>query len=121
MPLLTLVTFLPMLGALLILVLPKEKVNWQRTAAVVFSGLSFLVSLQILRVFDPATSALQLAEKSSWIPYFGINYHLGVDGLSLPLLVLTTLLSLLSIIASFNIELRVKEYFFWFLVLETGM
>ncbi|OGR83489.1 MAG: oxidoreductase [Elusimicrobia bacterium RIFCSPLOWO2_01_FULL_64_13] len=121
MPLLTLVTFLPMLGALLILVLPKEKVNWQRTAAVVFSGLSFLVSLQILRVFDPATSALQLAEKSSWIPSFGINYHLGVDGLSLPLLVLTTLLSLLSIIASFNIELRVKEYFFWFLVLETGM
>lgn len=64
---------------------------------------------------------MQFVEKFSWIPQFGISYHVGIDGLSYPLILLTALLSVLSIIGSFQIETRVKEYFFWFLLLETGM
>src|SRR5205823_5348780 len=67
------------------------------------------------------SSEFQFVEKVDWIPAFRIRYFLGTDGLSLPLLVLTTLLSLLAIIASFHIEERVKEYFFFFLLLETAM
>jgi NADH-quinone oxidoreductase subunit M len=64
---------------------------------------------------------MQLVERHAWIPVFDIHYYLGVDGLSMPLVLLTTLLSLISVIASYGIENRVKEYFFWFLMLETGM
>jgi len=115
------ITFLPVIGAVLILMMPKDKVNLLRWTAVVFSALSFVLSLQVFKDFDRAQAAMQFTEKVSWIPFFNINYSLGVDGLSLPLVILTTLLSLLSILASFGIEKRVKEYFFWFLVLETGM
>ena len=64
---------------------------------------------------------MQFVEKLPWISSFHIEYHLGIDGLSFPLLLLTTLLSFISIIASFSIDKRTKEYFFWFLLLETGM
>lgn len=121
MSLLSAITFLPLLGAIIILVLPKDKVRWHRSCAMIFSLLSFIFSLQLFKEFNRLEIAMQFVEKISWIPAFGIQYHLGVDGLSVPLVVLTTLLSLLSIVASFNIENRVKEYFFWFLLLETGM
>lgn len=121
MGLLSAITFLPFLGAILILALPKEKANLLRLTALIFSLLSFILSLQLLFGYQSAEGTMQFIEKASWIPAFGINYHVGIDGLSMPLVVLTTVLSLLSIIASFNIELRVKEYFFWFLILETGM
>lgn len=115
------ITFLPLLGALAILLLPKDNKPLIRGAAVLFSSAALLVSLLAWGKFDGTSAAMQLTEKVSWIPSLGIHYALGVDGLSLPLLVLTTLLSLISILASFNIENRLKEYFFWFLLLETGM
>ncbi|MBI4218064.1 MAG: NADH-quinone oxidoreductase subunit M [Elusimicrobia bacterium] len=115
------ITFLPLIGAILILFVPKEKTSQHRFIAVAFSLLSFLISIAIFSAFDSSNSGMQFVEKVAWIPSFGIHYFVGMDGLSYPLLVLTTLLSLLSIIASFNIENRVKEYFFWFLLLETGM
>ena len=121
MCLLSAITFIPVIGAIAIMLLPKEKVNLHRLTAVVFAALSFLLSLQLYHSFNSQSDVMQFVEKVSWIPAFGINYHLGIDGLSLPLILLTTLLSLLAIIASFNIEIRVKEYFFWFLLLETGM
>jgi len=121
MCILSIITFLPLIGAILILLLPKEKENLLRWTAVLFSALSFVLSIWVFKNFDRAQAAMQLTEKVSWIPFFNINYSLGVDGLSLPLLVLTTLLSLLSILGSFGIQNRVKEYFFWFLALETGM
>ncbi len=118
---LSLITFMPVLGALLILLLSKEKVYLHRFIALLFSGISFITSIALFCSFDRATPGMQFVEKISWIPAMGVQYHVGVDGLSYPLVLLTTLLSLLSIIASFNITNRVKEYFFWFLLLETGM
>jgi NADH-quinone oxidoreductase subunit M len=121
MGVLSLITFLPLLGGIVILLMPKEKSQLLRVVAVVSSGASFLASLWLWANFNTATSDFQYIERFSWISAFNIHYFLGVDGLSLALIVLTTLLTLLSVIASFSIELRIKEYFFFFLLLETAM
>ncbi|MBI4397214.1 MAG: NADH-quinone oxidoreductase subunit M [Elusimicrobia bacterium] len=121
MGVLSLITFLPLVGAALILLLNNEKKAAIRWTASIFSAIPLAVSLWLYVNFDSASSAVQFLEKIPWIPAFNIHYSVGVDGLSLPMVVLTTLLSFLSVIASFGIENRIKEYFFWFLLLETGM
>jgi NADH-quinone oxidoreductase subunit M len=121
---LSLITFLPFIGGLIILALPKERKELIRGVAVVSSGLALLVSILAWVKFDAATGgwdSMQLVERFSWIPTFGIQYAVGIDGLSLPMILLTTVLSVVAMIASFGIETRIKEYFFWFLLLETGM
>jgi len=115
------IIFLPLVGAVVIMFMPKEKISLHRSLAVLFSGVTFAVSVWLAMRFDRTSSGYQWVESLSWIPKFNIHYQLGADGLSYPLVLLTTLLSLISIIASFNIQERVKEYFFWFLMLETGM
>ncbi len=121
MCLLSTIVFLPLIGAIAILFVPKEKINLHRLIATAVTALAFVISLQLIGGFNSQTAEMQFMEKMSWIPAFNIHYFVGIDGLSMPLVLLTTLLTLLSVIASFNIENRVKEYFFWFLMLETGM
>jgi NADH-quinone oxidoreductase subunit M len=122
LPLLTLVTLLPLAGALVIAVLPRERLDWIRWAALGTSLLAWAVSLYLLTGFDPAQSGFQFGEEASWVPAFGIQYKLGVDGISLALVVLTTTLTWISILASFGpIKERVKEYMISFLLLEVGM
>src|SRR5438105_4504218 len=121
MHVLSLITWLPFAGAILILFAPKDNKLAVRVLAAIFSGAAFIASLWLWVNFNISVSDLQFIEKFSWIPTFGIHYFMAVDGLSLPLIVLTTLLTLLSVIGSFHIELRVKEYFFFFLLLETAM
>ena len=121
MGILSLLIFLPLIGGVLILLTPKENAPVQRALAVLASGGTLAVSVWLGLRFDRTTSALQWVESLSWIPQFNIHYQLGVDGLSGPLVLLTTLLSLVSVIGSFGIRERVKEYFFWFLLLEAGM
>jgi len=115
------ITFLPLVGAAVLMGLPKENKGLIRGVATLTAALAFGASLLAWKSFDSASPALQLVERASWIPTLGVQYFLGVDGLSMPLVLLTTFLSLISIIASYNIETRLKEYFFWFLVLEAGM
>jgi NADH-quinone oxidoreductase subunit M len=122
LPLLTLVTFLPLLGVLVIALLPRHQHNWIRWAALGTSLLTWAVSLFLLASFDPSVPGFQYVETAQWIPAFGIEYKLGVDGISLALVVLTTTLTWISILASFGpIKDRVKEYMISFLVLEVGM
>jgi NADH-quinone oxidoreductase subunit M len=121
MGVLSLITWLPLLGAVALVLVPKEKSQLLRVVAVASSGAAFLASLWLWANFNLSTADFQYVERFSWIPTFNIQYVMGVDGLSLALVVLTTLLTLLSVIASFNIEVRIKEYFFFFLLLETGM
>src|SRR5262245_53845812 len=118
---LTWLTLLPLLGSVVILLSKKDNSGFHRTAATVFSGLAFALSLLMWPSFDGAKVAMQFVDDVAWIPSFGIHYHLGVDGLSFPLVLLTTLLTLVSVIASFGVTQRTREYFFWFLLLETGM
>jgi len=126
MGILSSIIFLPLLGALIILVLPKEQVKAVRAVGVLATLASLAASLYGLSVFEPGDAAagtlpMQFIEKFSWIPSFDVHYFLGVDGLSFPLILLTTVLCFLAAVYSCSIELRVKEFFFWFLILEVGM
>jgi NADH-quinone oxidoreductase subunit M len=122
LPLLTLVTFLPAAGALLIAFLPRDRHKWIRWAALGTALMTWVVSLALLVVFDPAVAGFQYVESADWVPAFGIQYKLGIDGISLALVVLTTTLTWISILASFGpIKERVKEYMISFLLLEVGM
>jgi NADH-quinone oxidoreductase subunit M len=118
---LTSTIFIPLIGAMLILATPEDKKGLIRGIGIGFSAIAFAVTLWMFFAFDRTTSAMQFVERANWIPSFHVQYYLGVDGLSYPMLILTTLLCLLSLVASLHIENRVKEYFFWFLILETGM
>jgi NADH-quinone oxidoreductase subunit M len=119
--LLTLMTFVPLVGALAILLVPKERANAIRWTALAFSVAALLLSVWVAIAFDYGATGIQMATKVQWIQAIPVYYQLGVDGLSLPLLLLTTALTSLCIVYSWHIEHRVKEYFFMFLLLETGM
>jgi len=120
-PILSSIVFLPLLGGLIVLLIPKNNVRLIRVTAGVFTFASFLLSSLLLVKFNFSNTAMQFSERLSWIPAINIWYHLGVDGISLGLLFLTTLLSFLACIASFGIDNRQKEYFFLYLLLSTGM
>src|SRR5207253_11239469 len=101
--------FLPLLFALLIALWPKE--TSIRHLALGLSVIEFFLSLSIFQKFDPSSASLQLVERHVWIPRFGISYFLGVDGLSLWLVILTTFLTPIIILASWTaIEKRVKGF-----------
>jgi NADH-quinone oxidoreductase subunit M len=121
MPILTLMTFLPLVGAVIVLCLPKDKVKWIQWTSAIFSFLVLVLGFFIFFSFNRNSSDLQFVEQYKWIPSLNITYFMGIDGLSVAMLILTPLLSFLSVIFSFNIKERIKEYFFFFLLLETGM
>lgn len=121
MGILSVITFLPLLGAVIILFIPKKRTGFIQLLATAVSLATFLLSGWLYFVFDRNTAGIQFIEKFPWIPGLNIEYFLGVDGLSLPLVILTGLLSFLSVVYSYSIKERIKEYFFFFLVLETGM
>jgi NADH-quinone oxidoreductase subunit M len=122
LPLLTIVTFLPLLGAVLIAFIPRQRLSWIRAAALVTALATFVTSLVLLAGFDAGAPGFQFQEETEWIPAFGIQYKLGVDGMSLALVVLSTTLTWIAILASFGpITDRVKEYMISFLLLEVGM
>ncbi|MEW6567370.1 MAG: NADH-quinone oxidoreductase subunit M [Chloroflexota bacterium] len=122
--LLSLVVFFPVVGALAVLILPGRRVNLMRWTAVLTSTIAFALSLWMLVRFDRAEPGLQLVTRLPWIRVAGWNleYHLGVDGLSLLLVLLTTLLTPVSILSTWTaVEERVREFMVFFLLLETGM
>ena len=122
LPLLSVVTFLPLVGVVVIALLPRERLSAIRGAALITALLTWVVSLLLLAGFDIGATGFQFRETADWVPAFGIQYKLGIDGISLVLIVLTTTLSWISILASFGpIRERVKEYMISFLVLEIGM
>jgi NADH-quinone oxidoreductase subunit M len=121
-PILTATVFTPVVGLVVVLLLPERWLNGIRAVAVAFTAVALGFSVWALAAFDPGiTGAMQFEEIHRWIPSVDVFYHLGVDGLSVPLLILTTLLSFLAAIASFSIKERVKEYFALYLLLEAGM
>jgi NADH-quinone oxidoreductase subunit M len=124
-PILSLVTFLPLAGALFCLVVngPKEAVDRNcRSAALLTSLVTFLISLVLWIRFDPTKAGFQFEEKVAWVPALGIGYHMGIDGISLFFVLLSTLLTPICILASWeSVKVRVKEYMVAFLVLETFM
>jgi NADH-quinone oxidoreductase subunit M len=113
--------FIPLLGALLVLLQNEEGAIWR--SAFIFSLLPLAISLYLFGAFDPREASYQFVEQYSWIPQFGISYHIGMDGISLFLVILTTLLISLSLLYSGggDIETRPREFCFFMLLLETGL
>jgi NADH-quinone oxidoreductase subunit M len=117
-PLLTIVIFLPLLGALAVAIAPATAA---RPLALGFALVTWVMSLFLLVGYLPRPG-FQFVETVDWIPIFGIQYKLGADGLAVALVVLTTTLSWISILASFKpIQTRIKEYMISFLILEVGL
>jgi NADH-quinone oxidoreductase subunit M len=112
---------LPVIGAVLLLLVPRRQTQALFSLALLASGLTFFWSLKILNLFDGQSGEMQLIERIPWIPGFGIWYIVGVDGISLFLLLLTTLLMPIAILASWSVQEKVKEYLIFMLLLETGM
>ena len=112
---------LPLIGMLVILAMPKTSASAIRRVAIAVTLLTLLVSLQLLGGFQASSGSIQCEEKLLWIPQLQVFYHLGIDGLSLPMVLLTTLLSFLACLASHSIKERQKEYYVLYLLLELGM
>lgn len=121
MPILSLITFLPIVGVFFILSMDSKRSELIRVTALLVSIVVFFVSLPLYFTFDAHTYEMQFVEKLQWIPSFGIHYHVGIDGISLFLILLTTFITPISILASWHIARNVKEYMVAMLVLETGM
>jgi len=124
-PLLTLVTFLPLVGVLFILVLRGEAEAVARNArwiALWTSLVDFALSLALWAYFDPTRAEFQFVEHAEWLPGFNIAYHMGIDGISLFFVLLATFLTPICIVSSWiSVTHRVKEYMIAFLALETLM
>ncbi len=118
---LSLIVFLPLAGVLLILLLPREQGGRIRHIALVATLATLALTIATAVRFDTSISDPQFVEQYQWIPFINVEYFFGVDGLSMPMVVLTALLTVAAIFASWHITHRVKEYFIWMLVLETGV
>src|SRR4030095_12251462 len=126
---LSIILFTPLVGALLLLFVPKENKHAIRWIANMVAVIGLLVSLPLVPMFwaqrfeiTPDHFKFHEGAPSNWIPSIGAGYQLGIDGISFLLIMLTTLLGCISILCSWTaIEERVKEYYIWFLVLQTGM
>ena len=125
---LSIILFTPLIGALVLLFVPKENKDAVRWIANIFALGGFLVSLPLVPMFwaqrFDATQHFKFIEgtANNWIPSIGAGYTIGIDGISFLLIMLTTLLGWISILSSWTaIENRVKEYYVWFLILQTGM
>jgi NADH-quinone oxidoreductase subunit M len=118
---LSLLLAVPLFGAVMVALIPEAFVKAVRATAMGFSLLAFAVSLYVLAGFQPGSYHLQMVESVPWLPQLGVNYRLGVDGLSLWLLVLTTFLNVIAVWFSFYVTKRVKTYFVMTLLLLTAM
>ncbi len=120
-PILTCIISSTLLGALIVLCVPKKNVFLIKAIATVSTLIPLLFSLFLILKFNLTDTAMQFQEKVSWIPQVNVWYHLGLDGISIGLIFLTSLLGFLACVASYRIGIRQKEYFFFYLLLNTGM
>ena len=121
-PLLSLILFTPLAGAILLLFVGKQNENLIKWIANVTVALGFLVSLPLWFWYDSSNPEWQFVERADWIPSIGAEYFLGIDGFSMMLILLATLMGVIAVLSSWNaIHMRVKEYYIFLLLLQTGM
>ena len=119
---LSVVLFTPLAGAILLLLIPRGMELAHRIGGNLFGVLGFLVSLPLVFWWKPGVETFSFQENVSWIPSIGARYHLGIDGISLLLVMLTTFLGMIAILSSWSaIHQRTKEYYILLLLLQTGM
>ena len=113
--------WLPIIGMVAIAFIPRDNENLIKNVSAVTTGVQFILTLVLWNKFDSNIGAIQFKEKYNWIPSFNIEYFLGVDGLSLPMVILTGLLFFIGVFVSWNTKKAVKGYFALFLLLDTGV
>ena len=113
--------WLPIIGMVVIVLIPRNQEDIIKKVAAVFTGVQFLFSIVLWKQFDQANGSMQFMERADWIPSFNISYILGVDGLSLPMVILTAMLCFIGVFVSWNNTKAVKGYFALYLLLDTGM
>lgn len=121
MQILTGLLLVPLCGAILIGVMPAERDRWYRGVALLTSALAMAISFYLLTQFDINAVGLQLTEHMKWNPRLGIAYDVGIDGFSLPMIILACVLSFVAILASKSITEKTKGYYLLLLLLETAM
>ena len=117
---LSIVLFAPLAGMLVLLLIPNSNQKAIKLWANIVALAGFLVSLPLVTSFDRAKD-FQFVEQARWIPTIGATYHLGIDGIGLMLVILTTAIGFIAILSSWNVQKRLKEYYAFFLLLQTGM
>jgi NADH-quinone oxidoreductase subunit M len=121
-PILTLIVFLPLLGVALLLFVDRAAEELAKWITLVVSGLTFLVSLPLYWAFDDKATGFQFVERHPWIAAWGAEYHLGLDGISLFLVLLTTLLTVIAVAGTWRaVEKHTREFMITLLLLEVGM
>ncbi|MBI4216163.1 MAG: NADH-quinone oxidoreductase subunit M [Chloroflexi bacterium] len=120
-PILTTIVFLPALGAVVLALLPRPGDRLVRYTAATFTFITFILTLLLFQSFDQKLGTMQFRERVPWISSLNINFDLGVDGLSLTMVLLMGILGFLAVLISWKVEKRVREYFIWLLLLEMGV
>ncbi len=122
LPILSILIFLPLATAIVVAVLDRRRSDVLYGVGLAGMLVTFIVSASTFARFDPHTAALQFVERATWIPSAGISYHVGVDGISLPLVMLTTIILPLALLSAWGpVTERVKEFVFSMLVLQTAL
>ena len=117
---LTLIVFIPLAAALVLLIVNKDNAETIRNISVGGAGLTFLISLALLSRFDSSVQSMQFTETLAWVPMFHINYQVGVDGISLWLVVLTAFISLIAVCFSLDRQVGFRNFMALLLALEAG-
>ena len=118
------ILFLPLVGAIIVALISKKDDGLIKRVAAIFTGIPFVLAIFLFVAFDRSASAVgvfQFEEKALWIAPLNAYYHLGVDGLSMPLVLLTTFLGFLAVLISWKVHERPREFFAWLLLLETSI
>jgi NADH-quinone oxidoreductase subunit M len=120
--LLNIVLYLPLAGMVLVMLIPRDKEQLIKWVANITAFVGFLISIPLLTRFDARAGGFQFLYEREWIPLIGAKYKLGIDGISMLLILLTTLLGFIAILSSWDaIKERLKEYYAFMLLLQTGM
>jgi len=120
-PILSFIVFTPIAAGILILLLPGERKAEIRVAALAASAFALLLSIWVYFSYDVAAGGYQFVEKYTWLPQLGISYHVGVDGINAPLVLLTGVVMFTGVLISWNIDDRPREFFAFLFILATGV
>ena len=120
LPILSIITLTPVIGAIIIMIIPEKEHKLIKYTALLASGVSLFFSLYVYYHYDKIKGGLQFLEEIPWISKFGISYSMGVDGISIPLIILTALVIFTGIFSSWKLEKRPKEFFVFLLILVAG-
>jgi NADH-quinone oxidoreductase subunit M len=120
-PVLSVIVFTPLVAGLLILLLPAERKTEVRAAALAAATIALFLSIWVYFSYDVAAGGYQFVEKIPWLPALGISYHVGVDGMNTPLVLLTGIVMFTGVLISWKIDDRPREFFAFLFILATGV